>query len=186
MLLNYLKIAFRHYRRQKGFTLINLFGLTAGIASSLVIFVFVRHEMSYDSFRPDLDRIYRVAVGSPDQGSATISAPVARVLKDNFPEVESVARILRFSPGLVGRGEVRFFEDRRMYADGELFEILGDLVSSVDQTQGRIQITDPQDDCPLVQDCPYLPMWRRAETAIKEVYDTTTIADLLNEEAAKA
>ena len=125
MLLNYLKIAFRHYRRQKGFTLINMFGLTAGIASCLVIFVFVRHEMSYDSFRPDLDRIYRVAVGSPDQGSATISAPVARVLKDNFPEVESVARILRLSPGLVSRGEVRFFEDRRMYADGELFEILG-------------------------------------------------------------
>jgi putative ABC transport system permease protein len=125
MLLNTLKIAFRNYRRQKGYTFINMFGLTAGIASCLVIFVFVRHEMSYDSFRPDLDRIYRVAVGSPDQGSATISGPVARVLKDYFPEVESVARILRLPPGLVARGEVRFFEDRRMYADDELFEILG-------------------------------------------------------------
>ena len=35
---------------------------------------------------------------------------------------------------------------------GELFEVLADLVSSVDQTQGRIRITDPQDDCPLVQE----------------------------------
>jgi len=125
MLLNYLKIAFRHFRRQRGYTLINMFGLTAGIASCLVIFVFVRHETSYDSFRPDLDRIYRVAAGSPEEGSATISGPVARVLRDNFPEVESVARILRLSPGLVARGEVQFFEDRRMYADDELFSILG-------------------------------------------------------------
>jgi putative ABC transport system permease protein len=50
---------------------------------------------------------------------------VARVLQDYFPEVESVARILCLSPGLVGRGEVRFFEERRMYADDELFSILG-------------------------------------------------------------
>ena len=125
MLKNYLKIAFRHFRQHKGYTLINMFGLTTGIACCLVIFLFVSYETSYDSFRPDGDRIYRVAAGSPAGGSATVSGPVARVLGDYFPEVETVARILPVAPGLVSRGEVSFFEKIRMYADDDLFQILG-------------------------------------------------------------
>ncbi|MGB2906399.1 MAG: ABC transporter permease [Candidatus Aminicenantaceae bacterium] len=121
-------IALRNFKRQKGYTVINMFGLTAGIASCLVIFLFVTHEMGYDSFRSDRDRIFRIAVrseGAPVEiGSATICAPVAQVLKDNFPEVEAVGRILPVDGGLVGRGEVSFYEDSCWFADAELFEIL--------------------------------------------------------------
>jgi len=122
------KIALRNFMRQKGYTFINIFGLTAGIASCLVIFLFVTHEMSYDGFRADLDRTFRIAVrseGPPaDIGSATICAPVAQVLKDNFPEVEAVGRLLRVDGGLVSRGDVKFYEDSCMFADPEFFEIL--------------------------------------------------------------
>ena len=123
-----LVIAFRNFMQQKGYTVINLFGLTAGIASCLVIFLFVTHEMSYDGLRSDAERVFRVAVrseGAPAEvGSATICAPVAQVLKDSFPEVEAVGRILPVDGGLVGKGEVKFYEDSCWLADEELFEIL--------------------------------------------------------------
>ena len=115
MFIKNLIVAFRNFKQQKGYSIINMFGLTAGIASCLVIFLFVTHEMGYDGFRSDVDRVFRVAVrseGAPAEiGSATICAPVAQVLKDNFPEVEWVERILPVDGVMVGKGEVRFYVD---------------------------------------------------------------------------
>lgn len=124
MIKSYLKIAFRNFKRQKSYTFINMFGLTTGIATCLVIFLFVNHELSYDNFHPDLDRIYRIVVGDGEPVSATICAPVAQVMQDYFPEVETVGRILATPGGLIGRGELNFYENTRMFADDELFKIL--------------------------------------------------------------
>ncbi|MFC2160419.1 ABC transporter permease [Acidobacteriota bacterium] len=143
MFRNYLKTAIRHFSRKKGFTFINMFGLTMGLVCCLVIFLYVTNEMSYDKYHENLDRIYRVAVRteSPElvSNSATVSAPVAQVLSEFFPQVDKVAKAIRVSGGLVERGDKQFYEDTRIFADPELFEILtipfmkGDAETALDR-----------------------------------------------------
>jgi putative ABC transport system permease protein len=60
MFKNYFKIAVRNLWKNKGFSSINIFGLAIGIACSLLIFLFVKDEVSYDRFNKDADNIYRV------------------------------------------------------------------------------------------------------------------------------
>jgi len=143
MIRNYLKTAIRHFSRQKGFTFINMIGLTVGLACCIVIFLYVTDEMSFDKYHENIDRIYRVAGRSESpnliSSSAQVSAPVAQVLSDHFPQVEKVAKTLRVSGGLVERGDKKFYEDTRIFADPELFEILtipflkGDVHTSLDR-----------------------------------------------------
>lgn len=151
MLRNYIKTAVRHFSRRKGFTFINMFGLTLALACCMVIFIYVIHEMSYDKYHEDLDRIYRVAsrTESPEliSSSAQVSAPVAQVLSDYFPQVDKVAKTIRVSGGLVEKGDKKFYEDSRIFADPELFDILtipflkGEAQTSFDRP-GTIVISD--------------------------------------------
>ncbi len=60
MLKNYLKIALRFMLRQKGFSIINIAGLTIGITCSLLIILYIFDELSYDKFHPDAEQIYRL------------------------------------------------------------------------------------------------------------------------------
>jgi putative ABC transport system permease protein len=129
MIKNYLKMGLRRFNRHKGYTFINMFGLTVGIACCLVIFLYVSDEMSYDKYHNDLDRIYRVGVRDDSstatgEGSAQVCAPVARVLKENFAQVEVVAQAFKVRGGLTEKGEKKFYEDTRIFADTELFQIL--------------------------------------------------------------
>lgn len=128
MIKSYLKTAIRHFSRQKGYTFINMFGLTVGLACCIVIFLYVSDEMSYDKYHTDLDHIYRVVshVESPtyNAASAQTCAPVAQVLRDNFPQVEKVARVFRVNAGLMEKGDKKYYEDTRIFCDPELFQIL--------------------------------------------------------------
>src|ERR1700753_1562774 len=60
MFKNYFRIALRNFWRNKVFSLINILGLSIGISASLVIFLLVHHEFTFDRFEPQRDRIYRV------------------------------------------------------------------------------------------------------------------------------
>jgi putative ABC transport system permease protein len=128
MFRSYLKTALRHFSRQKGYTFINMFGMTVGLTCCIVIFLYVSDELSYDKYHADLDRIYRVAsrVESPNYNasSAQTSGPVAQVLRDNFLQVEKVAQVFRVNAGLMEKGETKYFEDTRIFCDPELFQIL--------------------------------------------------------------
>ena len=92
-----LKIAFRSLWRNKGFSAINILGLSIGLATCMVIMVFIYHELSYDRFNEKADRIVRVIfVGSVQGGKmkeAHVMPPVAQTLKTDFPEVEDATRI---------------------------------------------------------------------------------------------
>jgi putative ABC transport system permease protein len=68
MIKNYLKMGLRRFNRHRGYTFINMFGLTVGIACCLVIFLYVSDETSYDKYHNDLDRIYRVGVRIESRG----------------------------------------------------------------------------------------------------------------------
>ncbi|MEE8603917.1 MAG: ABC transporter permease, partial [Candidatus Aminicenantaceae bacterium] len=128
MFKNYLKIALRNFQRHKGYSFINIAGFAIGMAVCLLILIYVRHELSYDKYHKDGDRVFRIAQDIQTQTSNRIFAPispmVALTLKAEFPQVEYAARALTTSPRLVKREETLFYEDRFMYADQELFDVL--------------------------------------------------------------
>ena len=95
MVKNYLKIALRNLRRQKGYAAINVFGLTAALAACLILGLYITQSLSYDRFHADADRIVRIVQESDDWGGNAIMPPgMARALESRFPEVEVVTQVL--------------------------------------------------------------------------------------------
>lgn len=98
MLKNYFKTAFRNLKRNKTYTVINILGLSIGIAVCLVIFLVIRFETSFDEFHKKNDRIYRVISEFHDANgintSAGIPYPLPRALRNDFPQLEKVTSIL--------------------------------------------------------------------------------------------
>jgi putative ABC transport system permease protein len=99
MFKNYLKVAFRNFWKNKTSFAINIFGLTVGLTSCLLIALYIKHEISYDNFEQKGSRIARVIMeysfdGSPEanKGNYT-SVRVAPVFKRTFPEVECANRM---------------------------------------------------------------------------------------------
>ena len=109
MLKNYLKVAFRTLFRQKGYSFLNVAGLSVGLACAFLIALWIRDEVSYDRFHENGDRIYRVMrhvySGDQIQTSDAVTWNLARVLKEAYPEVEDVA-LMTWPENLVfNRGE---------------------------------------------------------------------------------
>ena len=79
MLRNYIKIAFRNLLRHKAFSFINIFGLSIGMACSILILLWVHDELSYDKFHEGSDYIYRLTAELPQENikAAVSSAPIA-------------------------------------------------------------------------------------------------------------
>jgi predicted permease len=94
MLKNYFTTAIRSLWRQKASTVINLSGLTLGVATSLILFLLVRNQTSYDRFHTKFDRIYRVVMEADGNNGKNYSSGVPPVLweafKNDFPEAEEV------------------------------------------------------------------------------------------------
>ena len=76
MLKNYLTVTLRNLRRNKGYAVISIAGLSLGMAASLLILLFVRHELNYDCHHPDAERIFRVTWGAESSKRATAAATV--------------------------------------------------------------------------------------------------------------
>ena len=95
MFTNYLKIACRRVKRQKGYAFINIFGLSMGFVCFILIMLWVKDEFSYDNFHENRNEIYRVIqenLNDPGNSqSAIISTPnaLAPVLEKEFPEIRS-------------------------------------------------------------------------------------------------
>lgn len=133
MLKNYLLLFVRNVRRQKLFSLINLLGLTVSIASTLLIYLYVHHEFSYDRFHRDGDRIYRVNQtfiwGENNNNQFASTGPgVAYSIQQELPEVELMTSI--HTPGnfivtyTTPTREVISFEEKRVLAaDSNFFRM---------------------------------------------------------------
>src|SRR3954452_9159728 len=98
MIANYFKIAFRNLAKNKAFSFINIFGLSIGLTCCILITLYIVHETSYDKYHKNADRIYQIATVFSDEGvehkSSTTSAPVGRILQQDYPEVEFSTRLL--------------------------------------------------------------------------------------------
>ncbi len=97
MIRNYLKVAFRNLLRKKGFSLINILGLAIGMASAILIFLWIQNEVSYDQFHPKKERIYEAWNRASFSGELncwnTTPKVLARTLENDLPEVERAARV---------------------------------------------------------------------------------------------
>lgn len=128
MFRNYFIITLRNIKKHKAFSLINISGLAIGIACCLLIFEYVKFEQSFDDYHADKDRIFEVGMNFTNadvtEGTSQTGAPLGPALKENFPEVEIFARVMHVGSGLVKYGDNVFYEDKRLYAENDLFQIL--------------------------------------------------------------
>ncbi|GAH87048.1 unnamed protein product, partial [marine sediment metagenome] len=116
MLKNYLKIALRNIRRHKGYSFINIAGLAIGMAVCILILMFVRDELSYDTHHEHKDRIYRIerqwfaADGSVRGELCSVAPSFVPLLEEEFPEMEHVVRMFGSGDTLITFGENNFVE----------------------------------------------------------------------------
>lgn len=124
MLRNYLKIAWRNIVGNPMFSAINIIGLSIGLACCIIITLFVRYETSYDKFWPNSDRIYRVTRDffGNELELAAVAPPIAPLMKQDFPEVEDITRLLATGSVSLSRGETTIREEDLVIADPNVFE----------------------------------------------------------------
>lgn len=128
MLKTYFKIAWRSLMKNKLVSFINILGLSLGIATCLVISLYVIEEFSYDRFFANSDRIYRVnldaKIGEEFLSEASVMAPVAQTFKDEIPEVEASTRIIGLSSDTkIRMGEKLIRKGNMAFVDPNFFEI---------------------------------------------------------------
>ncbi|GAB5474534.1 MAG: ABC transporter permease [Maribacter sp.] len=111
MIKNYLKIAWRNLIRNKSFSLLNIVGLSIGLAVTALILIWISFEVGIDQFHENKDRIYQVYNKAPVDGELWTwnSTPkvMASVIKKDYPEVEAVSRFYYDTPLLFAKGDKR-------------------------------------------------------------------------------
>lgn len=150
MIKNYLTTAFRNLCRSKTSTLINLSGLTLGVTTSLILFLLIRQQSSFDTFHPNAGRIYRVVSSSDGNQERFYSVGVAPALPDafrnDFPEAEQVVfTSYRGNGSLISipqpKGDSKKFDEKKgvAYTQPNYFEVfdrktlLGDVEKGLDE-----------------------------------------------------
>ena len=127
MLRNYLKIALRSMLKTRGYSFINMAGLSVGMASSILILMWMNFEMSYDQFHERVDSLYRITWESNWGGSSRMgwntSYPLGPILKNDLSDVLEYTRLLTTDRMLVSHDDRRFFEDAFVYADPAVFRM---------------------------------------------------------------
>ncbi|MCK6559022.1 ABC transporter permease [candidate division KSB1 bacterium] len=128
MLKNYLKIALRNLKKNAVYSSINIAGLAAGMACCILITLYVLHELSYDKFHQNADRIFRVRLDLDLNGvlyrEPSIPFPAAEALARDFPEVERAMRFYRNDDfPMIEIGDRQFIEERFFFADPAVFEM---------------------------------------------------------------
>ncbi|HLY68778.1 MAG TPA: ABC transporter permease, partial [Puia sp.] len=127
MFKNHLKISLRYLWKNKTASTINIFGLTIGLTCCLLIALYIQHEVGYDGFEKNGNRIARVIMeysfaGSPESNKGNYtSVRVAKVFKQVFPEVESAIRMTQYSRVVAFKDKL-IDEKNFMYADSTFFD----------------------------------------------------------------
>ncbi|TNE51107.1 MAG: ABC transporter permease, partial [Bacteroidetes bacterium] len=141
MIRNYFTTALRHVKRQPGYAVLNILGLTIGIGSALFILLYLAEETRFDAYHTKADRIYRVStdVTEPDDHFrwSTTQVPLAPTLKAEFPEVEEYVRFLSNGRTRLQLGDRYFFEEKVFVVDSTVFNVfdfdfvLGDAATAL-------------------------------------------------------
>ncbi|MBE9583867.1 ABC transporter permease [Mucilaginibacter sp. JRF] len=124
MLKNYFITAFRSLKRFKLFTFLNLFGLSTGMACSILIMLWVQDEKSYDKFTPNASEIYRLTSNVSGSVAAVTPPPVVDALKQQIPAVKNITRVVLLS-ATVNVADKKFDEKSILYADANFLQFFG-------------------------------------------------------------
>ncbi len=154
MVKNYFLLFIRNLRRQKLFSFVNLLGLTVSLVSTLLIYLYVRHEFSFDRFHSNVDRIYRVNQTfiwgeNSDNQFASTGPGVATALAAELPEVELMTSIHTRGNFIISYvqpdGQVVAFEEKKvLVADTNFFRMFnfpmtqGDPMSALRQSNTMV------------------------------------------------
>ncbi len=127
LIWSYVKIALRKIKRHKGFSLINIAGLSIGMSVCILVMTFIQYEFSFDRFHENSDSIYRIASRiTYDTGTTiTLLSPswMATALVENYLEIKDSVRIYRHTQkSILGYKDVKF-QERLLYADPTFFSI---------------------------------------------------------------
>jgi putative ABC transport system permease protein len=129
MIKNYFKIAWRNLMKYKLISSINLFGLTVGLTSCLLIAIYILNELSYDKHHEKGDRTYRVTrtfkntEGVVSLNLCTISPPFGYYFPTDFPEIEKMTRLLEIGISTIKYQDKLINENRLFFADENLFDV---------------------------------------------------------------
>jgi putative ABC transport system permease protein len=130
MIHNYFKIAWRNLLKRKSNTLINILGLSTGMAICMLLLLFINDELRYDQFHKKKDRIYRLVLERLYPGRSTfysfIPASIGEAAKTEFPEVEESTRLLSargFGSTFIKLGDEIFEEKEVIFADSNFFRV---------------------------------------------------------------
>ena len=120
MLGNQITTALRHMNRYRGYTAINVLGLAVGLVCAILIFLYVRYELSYDRYHEKADRIYRVTLND----SARSPRELGPILQADFPEIQQFARLLpTIGTWVMKHGDRVYYEKNVYWANNELFDV---------------------------------------------------------------
>ena len=128
---NYFKVLVRNLVKNKMFSLLNILGLSIGLATCLLISLYIFDEASYDKHHVDGDRVFRIVATSNGESWAALPGPFAAAAKKDLPDIEEATRLLKF-PGLdnmlisykTPTETRRFFETNGFYVDSNFFEVI--------------------------------------------------------------
>ena len=127
MFKNYLKTSWRSIRQNKLFSVINILGLSIGIATCFIILLYVKNELSYDSYNKNEANIYRIYFKANIDGGkiseSGVMPPVAATLKNDFPQVNDATRLQPQGSPKISFGDKVFKTDRYALVDPNFFNI---------------------------------------------------------------
>jgi putative ABC transport system permease protein len=132
MIKNYFKIAWRNLKRNKSYAFINVLGLSLGIACCIIIFTLISYHLSFDTFHPHKDRIYRIVTEWHDETvdySAAVPQPLGKAFRDEFNFTEKTARVVDYSNMLISlpreKENKKFIEESGIvFAERAFFDIM--------------------------------------------------------------
>jgi len=130
MIFNYIKLGIRNLLHQKSYTIINIVGLSIGIAAFLLIFLHIQYELGFNKHIPEAERLYRCveiqqAPGVGEQHVAVTMGPLAEALVTDFPEIEKAVRMLYWGSRPIQYNEQFFNQEFVVFTDPEVFELFG-------------------------------------------------------------
>jgi len=123
MLKTYFKLAHRNIIKDKAYAMINITGLAIGLASSILILLWVQNELSYDGFHKNAGEIYRIISDFGDSKSAANSAGMPAGLKAEMPVIKNTVRLGQSTSTLLETGNKKFEEKRVFYADASFMDV---------------------------------------------------------------
>jgi putative ABC transport system permease protein len=144
MLKTYFKLAYRNLTKDKAYSTINILGLAIGLASSILILLWVQNELSYDKFHKNAGQIYRLAVDLGDSKTVGTPAGMPAGLKAEMPVIKNTVRIKPANTTLLEAGNKKFEEDNLFYVDESFMDVFsfplvkGDRATALKQINGAL------------------------------------------------